>query len=330
MRSVFLDFDSVTRGDIDRSALEAVTSPWIFHGDTDSTQLAERMRDAEIIVTNKTILGRDAIFAANRLKLICISATGYNNIDLVAAAERDIAVCNVRGYATQSVTQHVFMLMLALTTHFVDYQHLVKSGGWQASRFFCPLDYPIEELTGRTLGIIGCGELGRAVARVAEVFGMRVLIAEHKGVAAASVRAGRMTFEAVLAQADFISLHCPLFPETTNLVGEREFALMRPSAYLINTARGGLVDETALLQSLQNEQIAGAAIDVLQKEPPEADHPLLAYPHSNLIITPHIAWASRSARQRVLELVAENIDNFRHGRDFNQITDALKDGTCRN
>src|SRR5690606_2035305 len=137
-----------------------------FHGDTDSTQLAERMRDAEIIVTNKTVLGRDAIFAANKLKLICISATGYNNIDLVAAAERDIAVCNVRGYASQSVTQHVFMLMLALTTHFVDYQHLVKSGGWQASRFFCPLDYPVEELTGRTLGIIGYGELGRAVARV--------------------------------------------------------------------------------------------------------------------------------------------------------------------
>lgn len=324
MHAVFLDFDSVTRGDIDRSILETVTSPWIFYGDTDATQLVERIRDAEIIVTNKTALGRDTIFAANRLKLICVSATGYNNIDLVAAAERDVAVCNVRGYATQSVTQHVFMLMLALTTHFVDYQHLVKSGGWQASQFFCRLDYPIEELAGKTLGIIGYGELGRAVARVAEVFGMRVLVAEHKEVAAASVRAGRTVFDEVLAHADFISLHCPLFPETANLIGEREFALMRPSACLINTARGGLVDEAALLQSLQCGRIAGAAIDVLKKEPPEANHPLLTYSCSNLIITPHIAWASRSARQRVLELVAENIDNFRHGRNFNQITDALR------
>lgn len=330
MRAVFLDFDSVTRGDIDRSALEAVASPWIFYGDTDTTQLAERIQDAEIIVTNKTALDRDTIFAANRLKLICISATGYNNIDLVAAAQRNIAVCNVRSYATPSITQHVVMLMLALTTHFVDYQHLVENGGWSASRFFCRLDYPIEELAGKTLGIIGYGELGRAVAHVAEAFGMRVLIAEHKATPAPSVRAGRMAFDEVLTQADFISLHCPLFPETMNLISEREFALMKPSACLINTARGGLVDEAALLQSLRSGRIAGAAIDVLQREPPQADHPLLAYPHSNLIITPHIAWASRSARQRLIELVAQNIDNFRHGRDFNQITDALGNDNSQN
>lgn len=330
MHAVFLDFDSVTRGDIDRSALEKVTSPWIFYGDTDSTQLAKRIQEAEVVVTNKTALDQDAIFSANKLKLICISATGYNNIDLVAAAERNIAVCNVRSYATQSVTQHVFMLMLALTRHFIDYQHLINSGGWQASRFFCRLDHPIEELTGKTLGIIGYGELGRSVARVAEAFGMQVLIAEHKGVATPSIRTGKMAFDDVLSLADFISLHCPLFSETYHLISEREFALMRPSAYLINTARGGLVDEAALLRSLQTGQIAGAAIDVLQKEPPTANYSLLAYPHSNLIITPHIAWASRSARQRLLELVAENIDNFRQGRNFNQVTDALKDRAGRN
>lgn len=328
MRAVFLDFDSVTRGDVDRTALERVVSPWVFYRDTDSVELAERVRDAEIIVTNKTGLNHATIFAANKLKLVCVSATGYNNIDLAAAAERGVAVCNVRSYATQSVTQHVFMLMLALTRHFVDYQQLIKSGGWQSSRFFCPLDYPIEELTGKTLSIIGYGELGRAVARVAEVFGMRVLIAEHKD--AHSIRAGRVAFNDALAGADFISLHCPLSPQTHHLIGEREFAAMQSSACLINTARGGLIDETALLQSLQSGQIAGAAIDVLQQEPPAAGHPLLAYSHSNLIITPHIAWASRSARQRVLELVAENIDNFQHGRAFNQVTDALKDRAGRN
>ena len=324
MRAVFLDFDSVTRGDIDRTVLERVVSPWIFHGDTESSQLLERIHNAEIIVTNKTALDRAIIFAENRLKLICVAATGYNNIDLVAAAEGGVAVCNVRGYATQSVTQHVFMLMLALTRHFMDYQQLVKSGGWQSSRFFCRLDYAIDELTGKSLGIIGYGELGRAVARVAEVFGMQVLIAEHKGVPSSSIRTGRKPFDEVLARADFISLHCPLSPDTRELIGQLEFGLMKPTAYLINTARGALINENALLKSLETGEIAGAAIDVLQGEPPEHGHPLLAYAHSNLIVTPHIAWASRESRQRLLVLLAENIHNFIHNQPFNQIKDALK------
>ncbi|MDT8363319.1 MAG: 2-hydroxyacid dehydrogenase [Nitrosomonas sp.] len=322
MRAVFLDFDSVTRGDIDRTVLSQVISPWVFHGDTDPSRLAERIRDAEIVVTNKTMLDRAAISAANQLKLICVAATGYNNVDLIAAAERNIAVCNVRGYATQSVVQHVFMLMLVLIRHFIDYRHLVKNGGWQASHFFCRLDYSIEELTGKTLGIIGYGELGQAVARVAEAFGMQVWIAEHKEAPASSIRPGRMPFDEVLTHSDFISLHCPLSTMTHDLISQREFGLMKPAAYLINTARGALVNEAALLESLENNRIAGAAIDVLQKEPPTHGHPLLAYPHPNLIVTPHVAWASRESRQRLLGLLAENIHNFIHNKPFNQIMDA--------
>jgi len=267
MSAVFLDFGSVTRGDMDCTAMEQAVSPWRYYEDSSEQEVLERIREAEVIVSNKVFLNRAAILAANRLKLICVAATGYNNIDLVAAAERNIPVCNVRGYATPSVVQHVFMLMLNLARRFVEYQGLVKRGGWQTSRFFCPLDSGIEELSGKTLGIIGYGELGKAVGQIAQAFGMQLLIAEHKGKPA---RPGRTAFDEVIRQADFITLHCPLSQETRHLISRREFELMKPSAYLINTARGGLVNETDLLQSLSTDRIAGAAIDVLQEEPPES------------------------------------------------------------
>ena len=249
-----------------------------------------------------------------------MAATGYNNVDLVAAAERNIPVCNVRGYATPSVVQHVFMLMLNLARHFVDYQELVKRGGWQESRFFCPLDFGIQELSGKMLGVIGYGELGHAVAQVAQAFGMQVLIAEHKG---KPPRSGRMAFDDVLQQADFITLHCPFSTETHHLISRREFELMKPSAYLINTARGKLVHEADLLHCLSTGRIAGAAIDVIQEEPPGKDNLILQHPPENLIITPHVAWASRESRQRLLDQLADNIGNFFQNRPFNQITEAL-------
>ncbi|CAE6499957.1 Glycerate dehydrogenase [Nitrosomonas nitrosa] len=320
MRAVFLDFGSVTRGDMDCTALEEAISPWQFFDDTTPEQVPERIKDAEIIVINKALLDRATLAYAHRLKLICIAATGYNNVDLVAAAERNIPVCNVRGYATPSVAQHVFMLMLNLTCRFVEYRQLVKQGGWQKSVHFCPLDFGIEELSGKTLGIIGYGELGQAVAHIARAFGMRLLIADHKD---KPPRPGRTAFDQVLSQADFITLHCPLSEETHNLISQREFALMKPSAYLINTARGGLVNEDDLLHSLSSGRIAGAATDVLQKEPPVEGNPLLNYPRSNLIITPHTAWASRDSRQRLLDLIAENIRHFLQNKPFNQIMDAI-------
>ena len=320
MRAVFLDFGSVTRGDMDCAALERAVSPWQYHHDSTEVEVPERIRAAEVIVSNKVFISRAAIDAAQQLKLICVAATGYNNVDLEAAAVRNIPVCNVRGYATPSVVQHVFMLMLNQARHFIDYQALVKRGGWQQSQFFCPLDYPVMELSGKTLGIIGHGELGHAVAHVAQAFGMQVLIAEHKG---KPPRPGRIAFDEMLRQADFITLHCPLSPDTQQLISRRELELMKPSAYLINTARGGLINEADLLSSLSNGQIAGAAIDVIQGEPPGADNPILRELPPNLIVTPHIAWASRESRQRLLDQLAGNIENFFHHKPFNQITDAL-------
>ncbi|MCH9639953.1 MAG: 2-hydroxyacid dehydrogenase [Betaproteobacteria bacterium] len=316
MRAVFLDFGSGSRGDMDCTALEQAISPWRYYQDSSEQEVLERIKEAEIIVNNKVFLNREAIFAANRLKLICIAATGFNNVDLSAAAERNIPVCNVRGYATSSVVQHVLMLMLNLSCRFLEYQALVKSGGWQASKYFCPLDFSIEELSGKTLGIIGYGELGRGVAKVAEAFGMNVLIAEHKNKPA---RSGRTAFDEVIGQADFITLHCPLSPETRNLISRRELELMKPTAYLINTARGGLLNEKDLLHSLSTNSIAGAGIDVLQEEPPAKDSMILQYQLPNLIVTPHIAWASRESRQRLLDQIAENINNFFQNKPFNQV-----------
>ncbi|MXS85636.1 2-hydroxyacid dehydrogenase [Nitrosomonas sp. HPC101] len=321
MLTVFLDFGSVTRGDIDRAMLEQAVSPWVYHDNTLPEQVAERIRDAEIIVSNKTPLDRAAIFSANRLKLICIAATGYNNVDLAAAAERNIPVCNVRNYATGSVAQHTLMFMLNFACRFVEYQQLIKRGGWQASPYFCPLDFGITELAGKTLGVIGYGELGSAVANIAQAFGMKLLIAEHKSVSA--IRPGRAAFDEVICQADFITLHCPLSEDTRHLIGNRELNLMKPSAYLINTARSGLIDEDDLLQALYSNRIAGAAIDVLKEEPPVNGNPLLDYPHPNLLITPHSAWASVESRQRMLNLLADNIRNFLQNKPFNQIRDAL-------
>ncbi|AKH38503.1 MULTISPECIES: 2-hydroxyacid dehydrogenase [Nitrosomonas] len=320
MRAVFLDFGSVTRGDIDCTRLEQAISPWHYYEDTATEQAIERVKDAEVVVINKALLDRAALSSANRLKLVCIAATGYNNIDLTAAADYNIPVCNVRDYATPSVVEHVFMLILNLSRRFIEYQHLVKNGGWQTSAHFCPLDFGIEELSGKTLGIIGYGMLGKAVAEIAQAFGMQLLIAEHKGQPA---RPGRTTFDEVISQSDFITLHCPLTDATRNLISQREFELMKPSAYLINTARGGLVNEADLLKSLSSGRIAGAATDVLQNEPPVAGNVLLEYPQPNLIITPHIAWASRESRQRLLDQIAGNIQNFFLNKPFNQIKDAL-------
>lgn len=316
MSAVFLDFGSATRGDMDCTKLEQAISPWCFYEESSEQQVLERIKDVEVVISNKVFLNRAAIFAADRLKLICVAATGYNNIDLVAAAERNIPVCNVRAYATPSVVQHVFMLMLNLSCRFVEYQELVKNGGWQASKFFCPLDFGIEELSGKTLGVIGYGELGQGVAEIAKAFGMQVLIAERKN---EPDRPGRVAFDEVISQADFVSLHCPLSPDTQDLMSCREFDLMKPSAYLINTARGGLVNETDLLHSLTTEKIAGAALDVLQEEPPRNDNLILQHQSANLIVTPHMAWASRQSRQRLLDQLAGNISNFFQGKPFNQV-----------
>jgi glycerate dehydrogenase len=315
MRGVFLDVGSLTRADIDLNPLGATAVQWAYYDHTVQEAVKARIADAEIVVTNKVMVDAAALAAAGRLRLICIAATGTNNVDLAAARQRGVTVCNVRGYATASVVEHVFALMLALMRRLPDYQRAVREGRWQRSLHFSFIDFPIGELHGRTLGIVGYGELGHAVAAVAAAFGMRVLIAERAG---AAPRAGRVPLAVLLAESDVVSLHAPLTPVTRNLIGARQLKAMKRGALLINTARGGMVDEAALAAALREGRLGGAAVDVLTHEPP-ADNPLLADDIPNLIVTPHIAWASREARQRLLNEVAENVRAFIEGRPRNVI-----------
>lgn len=316
MRACFLDAGSV--GDrLDWSKLENAAEQWQWYHNTNRDEVDSRLADIDIAVTNKVILDADTIEAAERLKLICVAATGTNNVDTAAAARRGIPVINVSGYSTPAVAQHVLALMLAFATRWHDYDRAVARGAWQASEFFCLLDYPIEELAGATLGIVGYGELGAAVARRAATFDMEVVISERPG--AERVRDSRLAFEEVLERADFLSLHCPLTEATQQLINRDALTRMKPSAFLINTARGPIVDSQALLTALREQQIAGAAIDVLDHEPPRNGHPLLDAELDNLIVTPHTAWASRGARQRVIDGVADNIATFGAGDDSQRV-----------
>ena len=289
---------------------------WQRHAHTAPGDTLARLRQAQVVVTNKVVLDRDILAGAEDLRLVCIAATGTNNVDLEAARALGIAVTNVVRYATSAVVQHVFALILALTIRLPDCQCAVSAGAWQRHDRFCLMDYPIRELAGRTLGIVGFGELGQAVARVAEAFGMRILVAQRPG---GPPREGRLPLDELLPQVDVLSLHCPLTDATRGLIGARELGLMRREALLINTARGGIVDETALAEALRRGVIGGAGIDVLSREPPCEGNPLLAPDIPNLIVTPHTAWASREARQRVVNEVAANIDAFLAGQTRNRV-----------
>lgn len=314
--AVFLDLDSIDRDDLDLSRLNAAVDSWQWHGLVQEAELDEVLAGADVVVSNKVVLSDEALSRARDLKLVCIAATGTNNIDLEAAARNNIAVCNVSGYATPSVVQHVFTLLLALTTRFNEYTSAVKQGAWSKSAFFCLLDYPIRELNGKTIGIVGYGHLGKAVAKVAEAFGMKVMLAKRNS---EDQRPGRVELHDLLAQVDILSLHCPLTEDTRGMIGTDELALMKKDAVLINCARGGLVDEEALLDALKTQQISGAGLDVLEKEPPPPGYPLLKADLPNLIITPHTAWASQESRQRLLDEIALNIEAFKAGESRNAV-----------
>lgn len=311
MHGVFLDYRSIDPGDLDRAVLASALDSWDWHAATASDQLAARIANAEVVVTNKVPLQADALTAAPKLRLVCIAATGTDKVDLVAASQLGMQVSNVTGYATPSVVQHVFSLVLALSTNLIRYNRDVIDGTWQAQDQFCLLDHPISELAGKTLGILGYGELGKGVARVAQAFGMKVLVARRPGVATAGD--DRLPLHELLPQVDVLSLHLPLAENTRMLIGGAELASMKSSALLINTARGGIVDEDALARALRVGEIGGAGIDVLGVEPPTADNPLLARDIPNLILTPHTAWASRESRQRLLDEIALNIGAFTQG-----------------
>jgi glycerate dehydrogenase len=309
MRGIFLDIDTVDREDLDLNGLRGTLPEWIFLT-TGPGGTRELPIQADVLVSNKAVLDADTINAVENLKLICIAATGTNNVDLGAAAAKGITVCNVRSYATPSAVEHVFSLILCLTRSLPQYMQAVGHGRWQESNTFCMLDFPIRELAGQVLGIIGFGEIGRAVAAAAPAFGMSVLVAERRG---AQARPGRTPFDEVLSLADIISLHCPLTAETHNLIGRAELLRMKRNAILVNIARGGIVNERDLSNALQAGEIGGAAFDVLTVEPPRAGAPLLSLTHPKLIVTPHIAWASHNSRQRLVNEVAENIRAFLSG-----------------
>lgn len=311
MRGVFLDTLTMKLEQLDTSALQNALDHWNYYETTSPQQAAERIKDAEVVISNKAVLDHATIENAPKLKLICICATGTNNVDLEAAEARNIPVRNVQGYAGASVPQHALALILALATRWHQYYEDVQSGRWSRSPIFCLLDYPVMELAGKKLGIIGYGVLGQKVAQLGRALGMDILVAASF---TGKKQPGRVAMEKLLTESDVISLHCPLSEQTEQLVDRDFLARMKPGALLINTARGGLVDETALADALRSGHLGGAALDVLSVEPPPADHPLLAPGIPNLIITPHNAWISRESRQRLLDGVVANIEAWKLSR----------------
>ena len=315
MKGVFLDLASLDNEDLNLEPLHVALDEWDLYPSTETAEVAARLQGAEVVVSNKVVLSREALASTATLRLICVAATGTNNVDLDAAREQGITVTNVRAYGTASVVQHVFTLMLSLQRRIPAYQQAIRQGRWQQSKFFCLLDYPIEELGGKVLGIIGYGELGQAVAKTSACFDMQVQVARRD---AEDTRHDRVPLDDLLAEADVLSLHCPLTAENRGLIGEAQLKRMKSSAILINAARGGLVDEAALATALRQGWIAGAGIDVLEIEPPDGSSPLLG-DVPNLILTPHIAWASRTARQRLLDQLVDIIRSYRQGSIYNRI-----------
>ncbi|VVM75743.1 Glycerate dehydrogenase [Pseudomonas fluorescens] len=309
-RAVFLDHPSLDLGDLDLSELHNTFSELQLFSDTAPQNLVERLQGAQVVISNKIALNSATLAACPELKLILVSATGTNNVDLEAARAHGITVSNCQGYGTPSVAQHTIMLLLNLATRLKDYQRDVSAGKWQEAKQFCLLDHPIIELEGKTLGLLGHGELGGAVARLAEAFGMRVILGAIPGRPA---RADRVPLDELLKQVDALTLHCPLNEHTRDLIGARELALLKPGALVVNTARGGLINEQALADALRNGHLGGAATDVLSVEPPVNGNPLLAGDIPRLIVTPHNAWGSREARQRIVGQLAENARGFFSG-----------------
>lgn len=312
---VFLD--AATMADTDLKPLQLAEVHFTLYPQTSAEQLLNHASGAQVLITNKVPLDAKAIAALPELRCILVAATGVNMVDLAAAKAAGIVVCNAQGYAGTAVPQQVFALLLQLTNHIQSYHQAVQQGIWSQSPQFCLHLQPIEELAGKTMTLLGYGDLGQATARLAEAFGMKVLIAERHD--ATETRAGRTAFEAALRQADVLSLHCPLTDSTAKLINAKTLGWMKPTALLINTARGGLIDETALAEALAQGTIAGAALDVLSTEPPSVAHPLLDRALPNLIITPHVAWASRQAMQRLVLQLSENLRAFISQKPIRQV-----------
>jgi len=316
MKAVFLDY--ATMGpDLDMSPVTDLVPDLEIFDITPDELTAERVRDAEIVFTNKIRFNDVTLASAKSLRFIGLTATGTDNVDLIGAEKHGIAVCNIRGYCTQSVAEHVFALLLNFTHSISRYVQAVRDGDWERSADFCMLKFPLRELSGMTLGIVGYGELGHGVERLAREFNMSICVSRRPGTSEADD--DRVDFHEMLGRADVVTLHCPLNDQTRNLFGEEEFRLMKPDAILINTARGGLIDSAALAAALRNGEIGAAAVDVLPEEPPIDGDPLLDYDGLNLVITPHVAWGTIESRQGAIDELAANLAAFLKGEQRNRV-----------
>ena len=316
MRTVFLDYQTFSQN-LDLSLLNDSVESITSYATTTPEQVVARCLDTEVILTNKVKLTAELLQQLPKLKLICITATGINNVDIQAAKALNIAVTNVSGYAKNSVAQYVFAQLLSYFSQIEHHNNNCQKGLWQKSATFCLHGNGSDELAGKSIAIIGYGALGKKVADIASAFDMRVLIAERPN--ADSIRPNRVSFSAAITQADIISLHCPETLETRGIFNAEVFKKMKPNAILINTARGALINNHDLLNALNKQQLACAILDVLEQEPPGKDHILLAAQSNKLKITAHIAWASRQAQQALLNLVAANITAFKQGLRTNRV-----------
>nr|WP_319555273.1 D-2-hydroxyacid dehydrogenase [uncultured Vibrio sp.] len=291
---------------------------WVEYGLTSPDQVVERLTDADIVISNKVILDQQVLNQLPKLRMVAVAATGFNNVDVDYCANHNIAVANVQGYATRSVPEHVIAMLFALRRNLFGYHQDIAAGEWQRDKQFCFFTHPIGDISGSTLGVIGSGALGEATANLAQALGMNVLFAERKG--ATECRQGYAPFEEVLEQSDAITLHCPLNEHTRNLISDAELKQMKPTAILINTGRGGLVDEQATVDALKNGEIAGAGFDVFTQEPADESNPLIAnMTMPNLLLTPHVAWGSDSSIQRLADILIENINAFERGESVNRL-----------
>lgn len=301
---VVLDRDTLVNRPFDFDFPHTLSS----YGTTEAHETLKRIRGADIVITNKVVISAQAFAENPQLKLVAVTATGVNNVDVEAAKQNGTAVCNIRAYGNESVAEHAFMMMITLMRNLPAYQRDVAAGLWENSPFFCHLGAPMRDLNGKTLAIFGRGNIGKTLATYAQAFKMNVVFAEHKN--AQNVRDGYVSFDEAIRSADVVSLNCPLTPQTANMIGEAELQQMKPGAILINCGRGGLVDEAALVAALKYGQIGGAGFDVLTQEPPRDGNPLLKARLPNLIVTPHIAWASQEAANRLFDILLDNINRF--------------------